>query len=383
MANTLAAYDPIFYAQEGLIQLEKALGMAGRVHRGYDKNPQEKGSTITISGPSTFTAQDAPSVAQDLAPTSVSITLDQWKEVKFALSDKELSFTKEKIITDHIRPAAYALADKVDQVLCALYKEIPWCADWSGPAAVSDVTNAQRILFDNRVPMDDESKLHFMVSGLIRSELLNLPAFSQNQGAGDAGVMTQMRGQIGQRFGFNFFANQNTPSHTSGVAADYTGAVNNGAGYAAGVKTMAVDGVTNAGTFKTGDPFVITGHTQQYVLTADATADGSGQLSAISFEPGLESAVVDNQVVTFNLGGSAKPQCLAFHSHFAALACAPLSELGNQLGAKIATITDPISGLSIRSRLFYDGDNSKVKVALDLLFGVKVLNRNLALRYRD
>ena len=34
--NTLGIYDPLFYAQEALIQLEKALGLAGRVHRGYD-----------------------------------------------------------------------------------------------------------------------------------------------------------------------------------------------------------------------------------------------------------------------------------------------------------------------------------------------------------
>ena len=46
--NTLSVYDPLFYAQEALIQLEKALGMAARVHRGYDKEPQSKGSIIKI-----------------------------------------------------------------------------------------------------------------------------------------------------------------------------------------------------------------------------------------------------------------------------------------------------------------------------------------------
>ncbi len=34
MANTLGYYNPVFYAQEALIHLEKALGMAGRAgHR--------------------------------------------------------------------------------------------------------------------------------------------------------------------------------------------------------------------------------------------------------------------------------------------------------------------------------------------------------------
>src|SRR5437763_1903914 len=124
--NVLSVYDPLFYAQEAIIQLHKALGMAQRVHRGYDKSPQQKGSTIEISRPSTFTAQDAPSADQAISASSVAIVLDHWKEVKFSLTDKELTFTTEKIISDHIQPAAYALADDIDQKLVALYKFVPW-----------------------------------------------------------------------------------------------------------------------------------------------------------------------------------------------------------------------------------------------------------------
>ncbi|MGE3276730.1 MAG: P22 phage major capsid protein family protein [Vicinamibacterales bacterium] len=379
MSNTLAAYDPIFYAQEALIQLEKALGLSGRVHRGYDKNPQEKGSTITISAPSTFIAQDAPSSAQAVSASSISISLDYWKEVKFALTDKELSFTGEKIITDHIRPAAYALADKIDQILAGLYVDIPWYMSWSSPAAVGDVTSLRQILFDNKVPLNVPGMVHCMVDGQIGKELLDISAFTQNQGGGQAAVNTQMTGHLGTRYGIEFFENQNTPSHTSGTMADPAGAVDLVAGYDAGTKTIHVDSITAAGTLKAGDIMTVTGHTQKYVLTADATADGGGDID-VSFEPGLESAVVNDQVVTFTVLGSAKTQCLAFHQHAFALAMAPLSELGNQLGAKIATVHDPVSNLALRSRLYYDGDNSKVVVALDCLFGVRTLNRNLAAR---
>src|SRR4051812_42795680 len=107
MANTLSIYDPLFYANEALIWLKKALGLAGRVHRGYDASPQQQGSVIQIRRPSTFTAQNAPSSPQDISAGMVPITLDQWKEVKFKLTDKELTFTKEKIISEHIQPAAY------------------------------------------------------------------------------------------------------------------------------------------------------------------------------------------------------------------------------------------------------------------------------------
>ena len=94
MANALGLYDPLFYANQALIQLEKALGMGRVVHRGYDKEPTQKGSTIKIRRPSVFTAQSMPiSTPNDLLPETVSIDVDQWYGVEFALTDKELKLS--------------------------------------------------------------------------------------------------------------------------------------------------------------------------------------------------------------------------------------------------------------------------------------------------
>ena len=55
MANLLTAglaYDPYFYANAALAQLNKKLGMAFFVHRDYeDEKGMEKGSTIQIRRP--------------------------------------------------------------------------------------------------------------------------------------------------------------------------------------------------------------------------------------------------------------------------------------------------------------------------------------------
>jgi hypothetical protein len=377
MPNTLSVYNPLFYAQEALIQLEKALGMAGRVHRGYDKAPQQKGSTISISRPSTFTAQDAPSTAQNIVASEVQISLEYWREVKFALTDKELTFTTEKIIEDHIRPAAYALADDIDQKLCARYVDIPWYQTASSPAAVADLTAMQRIMFGNRVPEEDGRRA-LMLSGVLREEFLNLSAFSQWQGSGQQGADTQMRGSLGQRYGFETFANQNTATHTAGVAADATGALVGA--HVLGATSISVDAVTIAGTFKAGDTLVIAGNTQRYAITADATANGSGEVT-LAITPGLAQAYADNDIVTVALVSGV--QSLAFHRNTFALAMAPLTDIGNQLGARIATITDPISNLALRSRLYYVGDTSTVNVALDVLYGIKTLDGNLGCRLVD
>lgn len=385
MANTLSVYNPQFYANEALIQLMKGLGMANRVHRGYDKAPKQRGEYINIPVPSTFTAQDAPSTAQDVTASSVAIQLAHWKEVKFGLTDKELTFTGEQIVEDHIQPAAYALADDIDQKLCALYKDVPWVGDFTSTATVADVLNARKILFNNRVDVSDPSKLHFMVDGTIESELLGLSAFTQHQGSGDVGTAAQLRGAIGTRFGFNFFANQNVQSHTSATVADVAGAVNNASGYAAGVTSMAIDGISASAVLAVGDVVVITGQTQQYVLTAVPTIDGVGA-GTISFAPALDAAVVDNQVVTITLSGGSgatKSQALAFHRNAFALAMAPLSTMGDGKGADIAVAHDPVTNLTLRSRIYYLPDSSAMRVALDVLYGIKTLNANMAVRYRD
>lgn len=377
MANALSVYDPIFYAQEGLIQLEKALGMAGRVHRGYDKAPQQKGASISIRRPGNFTAQDAPSSAQDIDAGEVQIKLSSWMEVKFALSDKELAAAGEVIIAEHVRPAAVALADAIDQSLCALYADVPWHHDVAATAGVADIISVRRAMFDNKVPLRDPAMLHWMLDGDMEADLLGQSAFTQWQGAGAVGAEAQVSGVLGQRFGFNFFANQNVQGHVAGTLS--ATAVKLQGAHAKGATSVTLDAATLTGTLTKGDSLVIAGHDQRYAVTADATA--SANAVTVSVTPALVQAYADNTDATISLDEHAAS--LAFHRNAFALAMAPLSELGNQLGARIATVTDPITGLALRSRLFYDGNNSKVYVALDALWGVTTLDPNLAVRARN
>ncbi len=168
MAATLGAYSPIFYANEALILLEKALGMGNRVYMGYDEERKtfDKGQTISIRKPGVFTAEAAPGTAVEPATQYVDITLDQWYTVKFKLTDKELAYTGQRIIDEHIAPAAYALADNIDQALVALYTTIPWYeAMDAGTADLGDVTELKAVAFNNKVPFRNDGKVHVMASG--------------------------------------------------------------------------------------------------------------------------------------------------------------------------------------------------------------------------
>ncbi len=374
MSNTLLYYNPIFYAQEALIQLEKNLGLSTRVHRGYDAAPQQKGSTINISRPSTFSAQSAPGSDMSLTAEGVQITLDKWYEVKFALSDKELTFTKEKIITDHIAPAAYALADQVDQDLAALYKDV---YSWHGtagdtPDAVEDLTGVKKVLRDNNVPFDGRTFL--MLDSAAEDKLGQL--FYNAATVGDQGQALRT-GNLGIKFGFDLFVNQNTPTHSKGtLAGEGGGVISVKADTDAGETTLTADNGgsgTLAGTVAVGDVFSVASNSQTYVITS--TAEAAANEIVLAFTPGLAAQALDGDVITFKGTHTVN---LAFHRNAFALATAPLSEMGNELGAKIATVTR--DGISIRSRVWYDGDTSSVKVGLDILYGVKTLDARMAAR---
>jgi hypothetical protein len=373
MAKDLTYYTPQYWANEALIQLEKALGMASRVYRGLDEERRSfgRGEVINIRRPSTFTVENAPSTAQDVETSGVQVTLNQWKEVKFKLTDKDLSMTGERIIAEHIRPAAYAIADDIDQKLASLYADVPWFYDLAGTTEVKDVIGPRKVLFNNAVPMND---LHYMINGDLEANLLALSAFSQHQGAGPLGAETQLRGSLGTRYGVEIFANQNTPSHTPGVSADATGALT--ANAAKGDTSIAIDSVTSGGTFTKGDTLVIAGNTQRYSITANVTATGGA--ATLQITPPLVQAHTSTQVVTIRLDSHVAN--LMFHRNAFVLAMAPLSDMGKNLGAQIATVQDPITGLALRSRLYYVGDESEVHVALDCLYGYRTLDPNLAVR---
>ena len=377
MANTLSTYDPLFYAMEGLKALQKALGLAPRVYRGYDRTPREKGSITSIRVPGSFSAANAPSSEQAIVASEVQVSLDYWREVKFAATDKDLTISREELIAEHIEPAAYELADDIDSTLAGLmYLGTPWEVAASAPADVGDIVDVRARLFDNLCPMGDNDR-HFMVDGTVGGQLLADAAFAQFQGAGQAGADTQIRGSLGMRYGMNFFENQNAPTHTAGAITSATPVIKTTV--AAGLTDVIVDDGTLTGDVNIGDTFSIAGHTQEYVIDADATA-GSNEV-ALSFTPPLEAEATAEDAIVFSQNTGT--QCLAFHKNYAALAMAPLSTMGNELGAQIESVFDPVTNIGLRARKYYVGETSKVYVALDCLYGIKVLRPNLCVRFWD
>lgn len=390
MANTLGNYNPNIYAALALQQLEKELGLAGRVFRGFDKNPQERGSVINIRRPSYFTAQTMPissANTSDLVTDSVAMTLDQWYGTQFRLTDKELSYTQQQIIDEHIRPAAISVADQIDQSLNGLARKVPWYYPVTATAGVADLPAIRRRLFDNQVPRND---LHLQLNGEREQYFLSQDIFLKASEAGSA--TSQQKGTLGEKLGFEIFANQNVAAQQAGTAPTVgNGPATVNVAVTVGQASIVIAASTLSGALAVGD-IVQVGSTattglsgaarsgaRNFVVTAAATVTSNTITVAVS--PSASHTAASGTTVGFKVGDSAKFDNLAFHRNAFALAMAPLPETGKAMGAVMASISDPKTGLALRVTMWYEGYDASVQVRIDALWAVKELNPDMAVRY--
>lgn len=391
MANTLGNYNVPTYATAALEILMNAMGASRRVNRVYEgeRRSFNKGEYVNIPRPSTFVTQAAPIAAassSDAATESVSIQLATHREVKFGFTDRELSYSTDAIIRQHIAPAAYAIAKYVETDLLSKAYLFPHCQQISVASANQGVlTTADKIMAENGVPEMDR---HYAASPRIWNVWQNLAAFSNQQGAGDVGITTQITGQIGPKFGFSPFRSAHLLQVAAQTSPTITTGVTNGA-HTKGATSIAVDAGTLTGTFKAGMVIQIgtagstTGkayNDQLYAITADVTA--SGNAATLSISPPLREDVADGVTFTQKVNASAAlfETELAFHRDALALVMAPLPMQVPGNSAEVQTVTDENSGLTVRLRMFYDAHAMKHYASLDALYGVQVLNPDMGVR---
>ena len=406
MANFLGNYNPIMFSQEALIWLRARLGMASRVHRALDDERsaagREMGEVIRTKRPRTFTAQDhVPGVGspnQDLKTQNVELRLDQHKEVKFGITDRELAYTTERIINDHIGPAANAVAESIDLSLYGLAPKVGPIHVISGAQLSSNdvaamYTGPQRVLFNNRTPLED-GNLHYMIDGFQRERFQNADIFHRADTVGQNQNGTLFTGSLGTRFGAETFSSQiagvsraqfDGTLADSGAAGDIAGLIDGGGSEVeVNTETITIDGLTNGETVNIGDTFQVAGDPTVYAVQSAATV--AGNAVTISIFPGLQFAAADNTAVSFIVRSATQEDAagytenLMFHRDCLGLVMAPLPTIGDGKGAEIAVASDPESGLSVRARMWYEGGTTNVNVALDALWGVQVMNGQLGVR---
>lgn len=405
MASSNTLLTPTIIAKETLMQLTNSMSMARHVHTAYKNEFVKVGQTVTVRKPNKFRATKAQARSNtNVSEPSTSITMSTQAHVSWAFSSVDLTTTIEDYSKRYITPAAAALANQVDADLCGLYKNVWNSAGTPGttPATFKALGDAQQILDDEAVPSEGRVAIvnpaaHWSLADGLKG------TFAQNV-AKD--IIT--KGYLGTIANLSIYMDQNVVRHTTGAfQASATPLISGNVVTAA--TTFPLDGLNgSSSTVLKGDVFTVgsvygvnpmsgasTGNLKMWVASDATTTSSGGAMATLAISPtlvyastnpytnciriaGSTNIMVDNDVITFwGSESTAYPQNLVFHPNAFALVTVPIEIPSNVWGARE---TDTDAGLSIRVVKQYDIDADEEIIRLDILYGVKTLYPELAVR---
>lgn len=372
MANTLLT--PTIVAKEALIALENELVLANLVHRDYTSEFKNVGATVQVRVPTTFTATsfsssaDATITVQDVTESTVNVVLNHLMDVSFEIRERELSLDIVDFSEQTIQPAMRAQAQEVDAYLAGLYADVAGHYPVSGTPAVSDITGVRAVLNVNKVPM---SERRLVMHPVTEADYLSKDAFLHAEKRGDTRAIRDA--SMGRVLGFDCYMDQNIDTHTLEDSLAGTVAVAMLGASTVGAKSCTIDGLASGATIVAGDVFKVTGFDEWFVCAGTTATVGT---AVLTFEPAMKSIMANNAVVTFQANHRAN---LAFHKNAFALVTAPLAmPLGGANGAVLN-----YKGISCRVVYDYSTLYKKNMISIDMLYGVKTLDENLAARLCD
>jgi len=381
MANDLSAVMPKILAR-GLMALREQAIMPRLVNADYSADAAKKGDTIDVPLPSAIAATDVtpshmPPATESTSISTVQIALNNWKKAGFHLTDRELLEIDgdESFVPMQMSEAVRALANAVNASVHGEYAGIFGFVGAAGTtpfaSSVDAATAARKLLNKQLAPRENRrAVLDFDAE----TNALGLPQFSDAEKAGSASV--KIEGEIGRKFGIDWYADDGVPVHQAGTASDDASfAITTGAPGTAGDAAIVLKTDTGAPTVRTGDVLRFAGHGQSYVATSGATLTGAGV--SVPVAPALKADVADNADVVVQASHVVN---VAFHRDAYALAMRPLAAglADLSLGNRILSMTDAKTGLSLR--LEVSRQYKQTVWEFDVLWGVKLVRPELAVR---
>lgn len=369
----------------------------------YDgKNGYQSGDTIYISKNARFisgTSADITSAIQDVKEEKVALTLNERRVTGIALTSAEIATEAAlkswaKRILD---PAISEMAQKIEASF------LDQCVD----ATYNSVGSAGSTVFDMDTILSAGQKIdEFACPDLDNRYVLLNPAAQRSAVNENKGLFNNttevgeqyVKGRMGQGMGFEFISNNLLPIHTNGndVVFEVRTTVST-----EGQSTLVVEALTTTtGTVKKGTVFTIAGvnavhpitktdlgYLQQFVVTADVTADGSGY-ATLSVSPSFYTSASNGlqNITAFPADGAAITpvgsastgyvQNLAYHKSAFRMVSVPLvTPDGTDMAAQKTA-----DGMTIRVIRDYDVLTDKLIMRLDFLGGVCAVRPEWACR---
>lgn len=371
MANTgTSALNPSFWS---LAFDELDMGefqFQNLVSRDTERQLASAGTTVRVpltpdfGDSDVYTPGTAPTVT-NVAQEYVDVVLDKSRNKTFQLNDNELSLNPYTLIERYGIPAAKALLRTLNKDVYIELIKSHYLIDATGGLTEDKIIDATVLLSKNEVTKNART---LVASNDAYGDMLKLAGFKQFYDSNDPAV--KAKGILGMKYGLEMRENNAIATYTP---ADLTGAVNNGAGYVLGDKTMIVDGFADsANPLRAGDVFTVAGETGTPKHVVQSTVQTLGATTSITFEPALAGAVADNAVITV----VATQSMVAFVPQAAALAARAYGRLPEGSGAR----TEIISWMGLPIRVSTWVSNLVVNVQYDILYGVKLVKASRVVR---
>lgn len=404
MGNSLLTISMI--TKESTRILKNNLGFAKSVNRQYDDqfavSGAKIGSVINIRKPVRYTTTLGPALnIQDIQDQSVALTLSTQRHVDFQFSSKDMELSVDEFSERYLKPAVNALCNVIDyDGLTMVNTQVGNFVGVPGvtPASALLPLQARQKLMENACPVDDMLSLCVNPA----AEASTVDALKGLFQSSERIKEQYERGYMGQGLGMTWKMDQNIQGHTvgplggtplaNGVAQSGASIITDGWTASAAVRLNAGDIVTFAGVFAINPvSFQTTGALKQFVVTAQTSSDGSGNLTIPIFPAivtsgpyaNVTNAVADNSAVLIFGSASAyanvvTPNNILFHKDAFVLGMADLPLPGGVDMA--ARASDKEAGISLRVVRAYDIVNDIWPCRMDVLYGWQAIYPELGCR---
>jgi hypothetical protein len=151
VSNTLTNVLPLILAK-GVQALRQRAVMAQLVSRDYQTIAQEKGNVVNVPIPASIASRAVtPAVSfaanVDVNPSTVAVTLNQWREAPMNLSDSDYAATRPDFIDMQATEAIKSLCNDVDTAILALHTGFFGMAGTAG----SSPFNGSRMMLEKKL----------------------------------------------------------------------------------------------------------------------------------------------------------------------------------------------------------------------------------------
>jgi len=331
----------------------------------------------------------------DLVEPSTTLTVSTQAHVSWAFSSVELTQTVEEYSKRYISPAAAALANQVDYDLCGLYTDV---YNYAGTPGVTPATF--KVLGDCQTVLDNEAAPQGKRIAIVNPNAMwtladGLKGTFAPKVASD--IIT--KGYLGTVANLDIYMDQNIQSHTTGAFTSGATPLMNGATLTEAA-AFVTDGWGGSNTIKKGDIFTVaatnqvnpmskvsTGILHRWGVTADNVDTGADMTIAITpavmytaSDPynNVDALPLTTAALTFvGTESTVYPQNLVFSPEAFCLVTLPIEMPANVWGARE---TDKDAGISIRVVKQYDIDADEEIIRMDILYGIKTLYAESAVR---